>query len=49
MAKNDISAAQFFESAKTILAEHIEDIDKDLARILKYIEKDSETELLTTW
>ena len=49
MAVDDGSASQFFKNAKGILAEYIADIDKDLIKILDYIERDSETDLIEIW
>jgi len=49
IAQDNASAAKFFETAKGILAEYIADIEKDLIKILDYIERDSETELIKMW
>ncbi len=49
MEKEDDSAVRFFETAMGILLEYIDDIKKDLDRILNYIELDSETELVNIW
>lgn len=49
IAQDDNSAAHFFDIAKGVLAEYIDDIEKDLLRIIDYIERDSETELIKLW
>lgn len=49
MAVDDDSSAQFFEISKGILKEYIDAIKKDFNRIISYIEKEEETELLKTW
>jgi predicted peptidase len=45
LEKHDEAATNFFEIAKIILQEHIDDIKNDLSRILRYIDRDSETDL----
>jgi hypothetical protein len=42
---DDTSAASFFASAKNTLIEYVNDIRKDLVKILEYIDLDSETEI----
>ena len=49
MEPTDSGAAQFFEVSKDILSKYIGDIRTDIQRILDYIERDEETELLNTW
>jgi hypothetical protein len=46
---NDDAAAKFFEVSKNILTEYINNIQTDIQKILDYIERDEETELIQTW
>ena len=49
MEPNDDAAVQFFEASKDILTEYINNIQTDIQKILDYIERDEETELIQTW
>ncbi len=45
LAKDAESAVRFFEVAKAIFTEHVNDIEEDLKAILNYIEAEEETEI----
>jgi len=49
LAVDDDSAARFFTAAKTVLTEHINDIKKDLNKILGYMQDEEETEIVNKW
>ncbi len=49
MEPTDEGAVQFFETSKRILAEYINSIQTDIQKMLDYIERDEETELIEAW
>ena len=49
LAKDDESAVCFFDAAKIIFYNHVHDIKEDLCKIISYMEKDEETELIVKW
>jgi hypothetical protein len=47
--RDDDSAVRFFEAAKVIFTEHINDIREDLHKILGYLASDEDVEIINKW